>query len=331
MVAHSATHKYKRHGKHQRHTRPFLKVYWPYIPMAVILSVGLAFSVLWQVHTKGQVLAYATSMSTSGLLSSTNQQRSNNGKKSLKLNSKLNQAAQAKAADMVAKDYWSHNTPSGNPPWVFIDQTGYDYSSAGENLAYGFITSGDTVSGWMNSAGHKANLLSSSFVEVGFGFANSADFNDDGEQTVVVAMYAAPQVLTSSTADPAPASAASQPSAAAAEPVPKTKPAEPKKDPAPVAVTTDSSPRSQAVAEVSPVKVSRFAALTGGALPWIASAVSLTIAAAAAALLGRHSYALHRWVRRGERYVLHHVVFDVTIVSLLGLCIVVSQAAGYVL
>lgn len=134
--------------------------------------------------------AYATEMSRSGLLSSTNIQRSNNGQSSLTINSKLNQAAQAKANDMVARNYWSHNTPDGKEPWVFFDAQGYIYTKAGENLAYGFDNSSATVIGWMNSPSHKANLLDSTFTEVGFGFANSSDYVTTGEETIVVAMYA---------------------------------------------------------------------------------------------------------------------------------------------
>src|SRR6185436_5689145 len=70
---------------------------------------------------------------------------------------------------------------------------GYNYSSAGENLAYGYPTSAEAVTGWMNSPGHRANMLNGTFSEVGFGFANSANFNGSGEETVVVAEYGAPQ------------------------------------------------------------------------------------------------------------------------------------------
>ncbi len=59
-------------------------------------------------------------MSRNGLLISTNTERSSNGLPALSINDKLNQAAQAKANDMVARDYWSHNTPDGQEPWVFF-------------------------------------------------------------------------------------------------------------------------------------------------------------------------------------------------------------------
>jgi uncharacterized protein YkwD len=95
------------------------------------------------------VLAYATTMSVSELLTSTNQQRNANSVAGLSLNTRLNSAAQAKANDMVARDYWSHNTPDGQEPWVFFDAAGYTYHKAGENLAYGFSNAANTVTGWI--------------------------------------------------------------------------------------------------------------------------------------------------------------------------------------
>src|SRR5690606_3424397 len=122
-----------------------------------------------------------------------------NGKAALSLNDKLNAAAQAKAEDMKARNYWSHNTPDGQEPWVFFDAQGYIYKKAGENLAYGFATSTETVTGWMNSPSHKANLLDGAFTEVGFGFANSENFVSTGNETIIVAMYAQPYTQPAST------------------------------------------------------------------------------------------------------------------------------------
>ena len=157
--------------------------------MGLIVGISMLVNSLF---LQPQVLSYATNTSTGGLLASTNVQRTNNGLSGLTLNSKLSQAAQAKANDMVARNYWSHNTPDGQEPWVFISNAGYDYLAAGENLAYGFATSEDTVTGWMNSPGHRANILNSNYQEVGFGMANSSNFVSNGEQTIVVAMYGKP-------------------------------------------------------------------------------------------------------------------------------------------
>src|SRR5690606_5510957 len=129
------------------------------------------------------------------LLQATNNHRARHGAGLLTINPKLTHAAQEKANDMRARDYWSHNTPEGNPPWVFIEKVGYSYVKAGENLAYGFQTSQAAIRGWMNSESHRENMLDPNYTEVGFGFANSNDYQSHGEQTIVVAMYGTPSAL----------------------------------------------------------------------------------------------------------------------------------------
>jgi len=339
MVAHRATHQHKRHGKHQKQTRHFLKVYWPYLPLAMVLSIGLVFSALWQPRNSSGVLAYATSMSTSALLQTTNQDRASNGVAALKQNSQLAQAAQAKANDMVARDYWSHNTPDGNPPWVFITNAGYQYQTAGENLAYGFASSSDTVAGWMASPEHKANMLNGSFVDVGFGYANSSNYQSSGPETIVVAEYAAPlstSAAPAASSKPASTSSSKPQTKAASQSAPTAtpQPTQPSKVAQSVPSTTTPSTTTASAIKSAPIKetatksVSRLALITQNKIPWLATAISVTLMLSFAALILRHTIALRKWWRKGERYVLHHAIFDVTIISLVGLCLIVSQSSG---
>ena len=188
------------------------------------------FQTIYNFQQGGQfsVLGYATNVSTGGLLSETNAKRAANGFGSYASSVRLTQAAQAKANHMIAENYWSHYSPSGVTPWYFIEQAGYNYSRAGENLAYGFATSAGVVQGWMDSPSHRANILDSGFVHVGFGIANGANFQG-GENTVVVAMYGEP-IVTAPAPTPAPAAApapapvaSSQPSSS---PAPVEEPAE---------------------------------------------------------------------------------------------------------
>jgi hypothetical protein len=280
-------------------------------------------------------------MSISSLLQTTNQRRAENGAGALTNNAALNAAAQAKANDMMTRDYWSHNTPDGNPPWVFIDNAGYAYQKAGENLAYGFATGEDTVAGWMNSPSHKDNMLNIDYKDVGFGFVNAPNFVGTGNETIVVAEYGTPLVGASAPVAVAPAPPAAAPQTKAVQqtiapaPVEETPVAA---EPTPVQETTVlEAPISQAVttdnknvSDPPPVKVSRLAALTGGRLAWLTTAVSITTILAGAILVIKHGLAVRKWLVRSEKYVLHHVVFDVTIVSLLGLCTIVSQTAGVI-
>src|SRR5579872_7449863 len=84
------------------------------------------------------VLGTSTSVSAYQLLQLTNQDRSQAGVGPLMLNDILSIAAENKAQDMFAKNYWAHFSPEGKSPWQFIRDAGYQYVYAGENLARGF-------------------------------------------------------------------------------------------------------------------------------------------------------------------------------------------------
>ena len=101
----------------------------------------------------------------------TNQNRVENGLKELNISGKLAEAAKLKAEDMAAKGYFAHVSPEGVSPWHWIDSVGYEYVRAGENLAVNFVDSQDVVDAWMSSASHKANIMKSSFSEIGVGAA----------------------------------------------------------------------------------------------------------------------------------------------------------------
>jgi uncharacterized protein YkwD len=93
----------------------------------------------------------------------------------LTLNSKLNQAAQNHTNDMVAKRYFSHTSPSGSTMVSRVKAVGYSYRTIGENIAAGKASANDTMIQWMNSAGHRKNILNPSFKELGVGYAPSKD------------------------------------------------------------------------------------------------------------------------------------------------------------
>ena len=317
------------------------KVYWPYLPLIALLF-GAAFINIWQPlqSNKTATLAYSTEMSRSALLSATNVQRNSNGQASLTINDKLNAAAQAKANDMVARDYWSHNTPDGKEPWVFFDAQGYVYTKAGENLAYGFDTSDATIIGWMNSPTHKANLLDSSFTEVGFGFANSSDFVTTGEETIVVAEYGRPPVVAAAeTVAPEPIA----PVATKVKPATVTPTAEPvvEQPIAPVVeedtVINQESENNQPTNSDNPVattetkRISRIQQLTGGAAPWSAVAISIAAFALAMVWLLKHLVQVKRFMIEGEHFVAHHPVLDLVVVTVIAVAVYMSQSTGVIL
>lgn len=134
---------------------------------------------------------YATDINVADLHSLANQEREKVGLALLSLSNQLSEAAQNKANHMIANDYWDHYAPDGTTPWSFIEDSGYDYKTAGENLAEGFSYSSDVVAGWMNSPTHKANVLKDSYVDVGYAVLNGTILGE--KTTLVVAMYGTPK------------------------------------------------------------------------------------------------------------------------------------------
>lgn len=165
--------------------------YWPYLP-AFILAIGLVTAFFLSGIRATHVLGTADGITDQGLLESSNNAREDAGTASLALNGRLSRAAQQKATDMAKRDYWSHDTPEGKTPWTFVDAQGYSYQVVGENLAYGFSENQEVVNGWLNSPSHRDNLLSRGFTDVGFGIASSDDYQGNGPETIVVAMYGKP-------------------------------------------------------------------------------------------------------------------------------------------
>jgi len=326
----------RHHVPGHKYTKHYVKTYWPYLPMLLVVFVGLIFGGRPASAGHRGVLAYATSISISDLLSNTNAQRSASGAAGLLNNSKLNSAAQSKANDMIARNYWSHETPDGKQPWVFIQAAGYSYTKAGENLAYGFATSADTVTGWMNSPSHRANMLDEAFSEVGFGFANSSNFNNSGPSTVVVAMYGKPQVLASGSTNPTPTPAPAK----APKPTPAPKPSPtPAPAPSPVPVPTPPTPTPAptntelpiTTASVLSQPISRGQTITKGYMPWITFALGLASGIAVLALMTRHSLALRHLIRDSQKFISHHPLYDCLIVSILVLSVILIQTEGYIL
>ena len=114
-----------------------------------------------------KVLGYAANISPDEVIRLTNEKRVQAGLAPLVTSSVLSQAAQAKGADMLNKDYWAHVAPDGTQPWYFFTSFGYKYRYAGENLARDFQNPSSAVEAWMASPSHKENLLSSKYKEIG--------------------------------------------------------------------------------------------------------------------------------------------------------------------
>lgn len=109
-------------------------------------------------------------LTQSGVILQTNLQRQENGLGFLKGDATLGATAGKKADDMCQKQYFAHVSPSGVGAGDLANSFGYDYLSVGENLALGSFASDEIlVEAWMNSPGHRANILNSRFTEIGVG------------------------------------------------------------------------------------------------------------------------------------------------------------------
>ena len=104
-----------------------------------------------------------------------NKQRTNNGLKALVVDEELQRVARIKAQDMVDNNYFSHNSPTYGTPFQMLNSFKISYKTAGENIA-GNSTNSGAVNSWMNSSGHKANILNSNYNYTGIGVVNSSKY-----------------------------------------------------------------------------------------------------------------------------------------------------------
>ena len=105
-----------------------------------------------------------------------NEIRAENGLKPLTANWELSRIARYKSEDMSDNRYFSHTSPTYGTPFQMIKAFGLSYRSAGENIAYGYRTPAAVVDGWMNSSGHRANILNASYTQIGVGYCASGNY-----------------------------------------------------------------------------------------------------------------------------------------------------------
>lgn len=144
-----------------------------------------------------KVLGDTDSFTPSNIITLINEERTKNKLSPLTENISLNRAAAAKAQNMVNTGNFEHSyrTDSGLiEPWQFILAEGYNYSFAGENLARDFEDPDILTKAWMDSPGHKANILSADYQEVGVSVL-SGPFIEEKHTNLVVVFFASPQPM----------------------------------------------------------------------------------------------------------------------------------------
>lgn len=114
-----------------------------------------------------------------------NQERKKQGLKELTLSKQLTSIATLKSKDMAEKNYFSHTSPTYGTPFQMLQKYGVSYRSAGENIAAGQRTAQEVMNSWMNSSGHRANILNSSYTELGVGYYVGGSYGVYWTQTFV--------------------------------------------------------------------------------------------------------------------------------------------------
>jgi len=105
-----------------------------------------------------------------------NKERSSRGLPTLTMDWQLSRVARYKSQDMHDKGYFSHTSPTYGSPFDMISAFGISYRSAGENIAKGQRTPQEVVNAWMNSSGHRANILNASFTKIGVGYVANGNY-----------------------------------------------------------------------------------------------------------------------------------------------------------
>lgn len=149
------------------------------------LSRGLFFN---------QGSTFTASVLPAVLVALTNDDRSSAGLNQLTINPVLEDAARMKAEHMAENEYFAHVSPDGLDPWYWFYRAGYQFVDAGENLAVNFSDSNDVNQAWLDSPGHRANIMNGKFTEIGIAAAKGMY---KGKKTIfVVQLFGTPMAST---------------------------------------------------------------------------------------------------------------------------------------
>lgn len=185
-------HLFLPHSFH--HTKAHILCHYSYFSYGFLFLL-LGFGIFLVRHENPGILGYASNITVTDIINFTNAERQKSGAPQLKISEKLSKAAQEKAQDMFAKNYWAHYGPNGEKPWDFMKKSGYSYQAAGENLARDFQESNAVVTAWVNSPSHRENLLNKNYQEIGLAVVNGVLLGH--ETTLVVQFFGKPYRATS--------------------------------------------------------------------------------------------------------------------------------------
>ena len=126
-----------------------------------------------------------SSIQAEEVLQIVNTERRKAGLQPLKLSEKLTSIANTKAKDMADKNYFSHQSPTYGSPFDMLHEFGVSYSSAGENIAAGQRSAEQVMNDWMNSSGHRANILNKNYTELGVGYITGGQYGTEWVQLFI--------------------------------------------------------------------------------------------------------------------------------------------------
>ena len=144
------------------------------ITRLTVLAAAIAVATL--IGLAGPAAAATATTPQNRVVTLLNAARAKAGCSALKVNAQLTKAAQGHSADMAKRNYFAHNTPSGVTPWTRIANAGYPKVTLAENIAAGQKTADEVAKAWLNSPGHRANILNCSLKSVGTGIATGGSY-----------------------------------------------------------------------------------------------------------------------------------------------------------
>ena len=178
---HFIPHEENNYHPHFLHTKRAVL----YAAVGIVSKMIVFFSIM--VVPLGAFMAPdVLSVQTQNIIELTNELRKERGRAPYRVVSALTHSADNKAGDMAEFEYFGHTSPDGRAVAEWIQEQGYDYEVAGENLAMGFYTAEDVVAAWRTSSTHYANLIDSDFEDVGVGIA-SGQYGD--APTIYIAQH----------------------------------------------------------------------------------------------------------------------------------------------
>jgi uncharacterized protein YkwD len=158
-------------------------------------ALALLFSLLSTVAFASQ----PSEITVERVLELMNDYRAEHGIAPLVVDPRLSQAAEDRMRDMEEIGYWSHESPEGRSPFTWLHVRGYVYSTAAENLAAGFETAPLLVSSWMESPGHRANIMGRDFEHCGIAIIDGSTRGPATGKSIVVlfgaSKYAMPEIV----------------------------------------------------------------------------------------------------------------------------------------